>query len=262
MDEIKLYLNAVLAILNDFLRTGWGLAADFVTADNVALLSVIITVLIFVATRHAEIRYKKYDDKKVQYLKLIELMQQTLLGFKTDKRGGVVLSDGMRKLFFDTGASLLLYGSKKIYRRYLLFREFSTNPLIKQCKYYKDSIVIYIIADILRDMRKEVGLSYFNSIGGNEALAFFVNDISSNPIAKENALDAMFRIRMIRFELAIVDRTRFIYTKRIYMSTIKPVIAGLSITLKYLAVIPFGRVIKKFFPGLVQASQSEQNNSK
>lgn len=31
---------------------------------------------------------------------------------------------------------------------------------------------MFIMADILRTMRKEVGLSYFNSIGDNEALAF------------------------------------------------------------------------------------------
>ena len=43
------------------------------------------------------------------------------------------------------------------------------------------------MSEILVTMRKEVGLSYFNSIGNNEALAFFVNDISSNPIAKESA---------------------------------------------------------------------------
>lgn len=121
--------------MNTILETG----SNYITSDNVAFLSVIITVLIFIITRHAEMRYKKYDDKK---------------------------------MFFDVGASLLLYGSKKIYRQYLLFRNFTTNPLIKQCKYYKEDIVMFIMADILKIMRKEVGLSYFNSIKSNEALAF------------------------------------------------------------------------------------------
>ena len=49
---------------------------SFITADNVALLSVIITILIYVATRSAEIRNKRHEDKKVQYLKLIDLMQK------------------------------------------------------------------------------------------------------------------------------------------------------------------------------------------
>ena len=82
------------------------------------------------------------------------------------------MSDEMKRQFFDTSASLLLYGSKKIYRQYLLFREFTTNSLIKQCKYYKDNILMYIMGNILRTMRKEVGLGYFNSIRSNEALVF------------------------------------------------------------------------------------------
>lgn len=207
--------------------------SSYITSDNIALLSVIITVLIFIITRHAEIRYKKYDDKKVQYLKLIDLMQKTLSNPPKNKKGELVLTDETRKMFFDTGASLLLYGSKKIYRRYLLFREFATNPLIKQCKYYKDNIVMFIMADMLRTMRKEVGLSYFNSIGSDEALAFFVNDISSNPIAKENAMDAIFRIKMVRFELAMIDRSHFIFVKKGYITFIKPIFAGVSIVWKY-----------------------------
>lgn len=235
----------------------WIKISEYITADNVALLSVIITVLIFVFSRHAEIRYKKHDDKKVQYLKLIELMQNTLACSKKDKNGEVTLSEETRRLFFDTGASLLLYGSKRIYRQYLLFREFTTNPLIKQCKYYKDDVVMFVMADILRTMRKEVGLSYFNSIANNEALAFFVNDISSNPIAKENAIDANFRIKMIKFELSMIDRTRFIYLKRFYNSFIKPIFAGLSIALRYVLVIPSGRLIAKLFPKFAQQVQEE-----
>lgn len=238
----------------DFSKLG-----ELITADNVALLSVLITVLIYIATRHAEIRNKKHDDKKVQYLKLIDLMQKTLAGFKRDKKGDVILSDDMRKLFFDTGASLLLYGSKKIYRQYLLFREFTTNPLIKQCKYYKDTIVMYIMADILKTMRKEVGLSYFNSIGSNEALAFFVNDISSNPVAKETAMDAIFRIKMIRFELAIIDRTKFLYTKQIYASLVKPIFAAALIILKHVVLIPFSRLIAKLFPKFAEKVQEEHS---
>lgn len=241
------------------MNLNWELISGLITSDNIALLSVIITVLIFVISRRAEIKNKKHDDKKVQYLKLIDLMQKTFTNPPKNKKGDIVLSDETRRLFFDTGASLLLYGSKKIYRQYLLFREFATNPLIKQCKYYNDSVAMYIIADILRTMRKEVGLSFFNSIDNNEALAFFVNDISSNPIAKEKAMDAKFRIRMIRLELALIDRTRFIFTKRFYIGAIKPFFAGTVIVLKYIVVIPFGRLIAKLFPKFVQTVQKERN---
>lgn len=235
--------------------------SGFITADNIALLSVIITVLIFVASRHEELKYKKHDDKKVQYLKLINLMEETFMGTKKDKKGELILSDELKKQFFDIGSSLLLYGSKKIYRQYLLFREFTNNPLIKQCKYYKDNIIIYIMSEILVTMRKEVGLSYFNSIGNNEALAFFVNDISSNPIAKENALDAKFRIKMIKFELAMIDRTKFMFIKTFYISCIKPIFSGILIIFKYILVIPFGCILMKLFPAFVQKTQEEKQKS-
>lgn len=239
----------------------WEKIGNYITSDNIAFLSVIITVLTFAITRHAEIRYKKHDDKKVQYLKLIDLMQKTLSNPPKDENGELVVSDETRKLFFDTGASLLLYGSKKIYRRYLLFREFTTNPLIRQCQYYKNSIIMFIMADILRTMRKEVGLSYFNSIGSNEALAFFVNDISSNPIAKENAMDAMFRIKMVRFELGMIDRSRFIFVKKVYMAFIRPIFAGTLIIWKYVVAIPLGRLIIKIFPQFAQKIQEEQKKT-
>lgn len=236
--------------------------SSYITSDNVALLSVIITVLIFIITRHAEMKYKKYDDKKVQYLKLIDLMQKTLYKPEKNERGEIVLSDDTKKMFFDVGASLLLYGSKKIYRQYLLFRNFATDPLIKQCQYYKEDITMYIMADILKTMRKEVGLSYFNSIKSNEALAFFINDVSSNPIAKENAIDAMFRIKMVRFELMMIDRSRFIYLKQFYKSLIKPIFAGITIVFKYILLIPFGRLILKKFPAFAKKLQEERHSVK
>ena len=113
----------------------WEKISSYITSDNIALLSVIITVLIFVLTRRAELRYKKHDDKKVQYLKLISLMEKTLAKVKKDKKGNIILTDEVKHQFFDTGSSLLLYGSKKIYRQYVFFRVFTTKrPSQVLCK--------------------------------------------------------------------------------------------------------------------------------
>ncbi|MBO6240542.1 MAG: hypothetical protein J6O61_06885 [Butyrivibrio sp.] len=221
--------------------------SKLITAENVALLSVVITFTIFVLSKNQETRYKKLEDKKTQYLKLINLMQKTFLA-SVDKKEKDLNSGEMRNLFFDTGSSLLLYGSKRIYRRYIFFREFTTNPLIKNCTYYKEEIAMYIMSDILRTMRKEVGLSLFNNIDDNDALAFFVNDISSNPIATEKNLDARFRIKMIKFELWMIDRCKGIWIKTIFTTFIRPVFCIFGIVIKYIVVIPFGRVIKHFFP--------------
>lgn len=224
---------------------------ELISTNNVALLSVAITFLIFVITKYQETRYKKLEDKKIQYLKLIDLMQKTFT-LPSDKKenGEVILSDEMRKLFFDAGSSLLLYGSKHIYRRYIFFREFTTNPLIKKCKYYDEEVAMYIMSDILRSMRREVGLSLFNNIDDNDALAFFVNDISSNPIADEKRLEAIFRLKMIRVELWMIERYKFIWTKTLFYNLIKPIVSVVSIAFKYVLVIPFGKLVGRLFPSL------------
>lgn len=226
----------------------WETITSVITADNIALLSVVITVLIFIISRRAELKYRKHDDKKVQYLKLISLMEKMFVGLKKDKKGEVILTEDLKKQFFDAGASLLLYGTKKLYKQYLFFREFSSNPLIKQCKYYENNLIIYIMSDILITMRKEVGLRRFNSIQSNEALGFFVNDMARNPIAKRNALDAKFRIKMIKFELSMLDRIRIIYLKSIYYRLIKPPFAAILVAFKYIVVIPFGKLIFMISP--------------
>ena len=127
-----------------------------ITSDNIALLSVLVTLLIFIISRYAEIRNKKHDDIKVQYIKLIQLMEKIFSSANKKDNSKIELNEELKTFFFDTGASLLMYGSKRIYRLYLLFREFTTNPLIKQCKYYDAEIVIHIMSEILVTMRKEV----------------------------------------------------------------------------------------------------------
>lgn len=216
-----------------------------ITSDNITLLSVIITFLIFILTRRAEIKYKKYEDKKIQYLKLMNLMKGGLVNPNKDKFGNYVLTKETKDLFFDAGSSLLLYGSKRIYRQYLLFREFTSNPLIKQCKYYDDSIIIFIVADIFKSMRKEVGLSYFNNINSNETLGFFVNDVTFSPISKEKAIDAKIRITLIKFELSIIDHTRLLFLKSLYKNTFGLIIGIFNILIKHLFLIPIGKILIK-----------------
>ncbi len=244
--------------MTEFIKT----IPNYITEDNIALLSVIITILIYFFTRNAEIKYKKHEDKKTQYAKVIKLLEKTY-SLPKNKSGQITLDKESRELFFDTGSSLLLYGSKKMYRLYLLFREFSTNPLIKFCKYYEENLIIYIIAEILVTMRKEVGLSWFNSIANNESLGFFINDLS-NPIARSNAINAKFRLRMVRFELAIIDRTKFIWIRKIYSVTIRPLFAVILILFKYIIQIPFGKLVCKLFPGFAQKviDQPKENTTK
>ena len=211
----------------------WTTISEYINTDNIALLSVVTTILIFIITRCAEIKYKKLEDKKIQYLKLVELFKKTFTEHKKGAKIDFSYSNETKSLFFDAGSSLLLYGSKKIYKQYLLFREFSTNPLITASKYYKNDLSVYIIGNIFKTIRKEVGLSFFDNIETNDALAFFINDISSNPLAIEKS-------------------TRFIHIKKIYFKYIKPIFSGINIMIKYFLRVPFGKIFSKLFPNLVE----------
>jgi len=94
----------------------WRTVSTNITTENIALFSVIITITIFVFTRRSELRYKKHDDKKVQYLKLIALLKHMMVehskgatnppksnskkSTQTDSGTDIVLTDSMRTQFF------------------------------------------------------------------------------------------------------------------------------------------------------------------
>ncbi|MFI3236615.1 MAG: hypothetical protein R3Y47_01150 [Lachnospiraceae bacterium] len=234
----------------------WNTINTFITTDNIALLSVIITILIFIFSRHVEMQYKKHDDRKVQYLKLITLLKEYITTTNTtstkstssSQNSDIQISNKQKEDFFDVGASLLLYGSKNLYRQYLFFREFTNNPLIKQCNYYDSALILYIMSNILTTIRKEVGLNLFNNIQDNEALGFFVNDIVNNPVGNTKSIQSKFKIQMIKFELFIINCSNFIHFKKLWYMIVMPIFGMLNILIKYLIIVPIIKTIFKFFP--------------
>lgn len=64
--------------------------SQYITADYIALTSVIITVLIFVFSRRSELKYKKHEDKKIQYVKLIKLQTTQILKMLVCYDGAII----------------------------------------------------------------------------------------------------------------------------------------------------------------------------
>lgn len=147
-------------------------------SEYVALFSVLVTIFIYILNRQSELKFKKYESKRTEYAKLITFLSIAYTNpekLQPNKNGK--LSQEIQKEFYDVGASLMLYASKKLYKEYLFFRDFSSSDHFKISKYYNQEMVIYIIANIMKQIRKEVGLSVFNQITANEALGFFVNNL-------------------------------------------------------------------------------------
>lgn len=222
-----------------------------IKSEYVALFSVLVTIIIFVLNRQAELRYKKYEAKKIEYIKVIDMLAGMFSGLPKDKKTGqTVLTDAVKKQFFDMGASLLLYGSKRLYKQYIFFREFSTNPLITHSKFYDKNITIFLIAEMLVTIRKEVGLSAFNSISLNDSLAFFINSVSNNPIEKRKVSTAKYKIRMMKLELFFIDRINFTFVTSLFNVVLRPIGGFLYLFKRYFILIPLGSLLIKLFPSL------------
>ena len=172
------------------------------------------------------------------------------------------MDEKARGEFFDAGVSLLLYGSRRVYKKYVFFREYTTNPVIQKSKHNQKEVLIYVIADILKAIRHEVGLTSFGELSSNEALAFFVNDIGMNAASKVQAYQAKYHIFMLKAELFALDRYNFVLLKKFYYYCIKPIFGILAIVFKFIIVIPLGKLITLLFPKWAQKIREEKEGTK
>lgn len=219
--------------------------------EQITLFSILVTLLIFLWGKHSELKQKKQELRRIEYKKFINLLQKMYTKkFKPDDR--------TKQEFFDSGVSLLIYGSKKMYRNYVFFRDYSTNPIIINSRYNRNNAAIYVVADILKTVRHEVGMSRFSELESNEVLSFFVNDIGMNPLSKIESYKAKRNISMLKFELFMVDRVNFSFLKKIYFEFISPVFNGVKIVFKYLIHIPIGRFVIFIFPSLKKIDKQDE----
>lgn len=229
--------------------------AEGLDIEQITLLSVLVTLIIFVFDRRKDTKNVQLEARREQYKKFILLLQKSLVS-------GVKQDEKTRSEFFDVGVSLLLYGSKKVYKKYVFFREYTTNPIIQKSEHNKKEVLLYVIADILKTIRHEVGLTSFRELSSNEALAFFVNDIGMNPISKVQAYQARYHIFMLKAELFALDRYNFVLLKKLYYCCLKPIFGIFAIALKYLVVLPFGKFITFLFPKWAKKIIGEKEEAK
>ncbi|RBP58078.1 hypothetical protein DES36_12513 [Alkalibaculum bacchi] len=239
INSIMLLLKNLIQGINDWIST------IQLSTELIALLSIIVSVVIFSMGKRYELRFKKHELKKEQYVKFIRLLEEVFTKTKIDDDSEEMTKsfEEMRKDFFDMGSSLLLYGSKKLYKQYVFYREFSANPAAKLSKHYDQKLTLYILADMLKTMRKEVGLNYLSNISDVEILAFFVNDVASNPKSKIESFKARYQLKMVRLEVFIFDQINLVVLKKLYYAVLAPIIGILGLIYKYLIMVPIGKLI-------------------
>lgn len=220
--------------------------ATYIKSEYVALFSVLVTILIYLLNRQSELKYKKHESRREEYAKLISFLSITFTEpdkVKPDKSGK--LSKEIQKQFYDTGVSLMLYASKKVYKKYIFFRDFSNCEHFRISKYYDENMILYIIADIMKQIRKEVGLSYFNQISSTETLGFFVNNFASNPVQKKKAYAMNYKIRMIKLDLLFIDCIHGVFIHHIFYKFIKPIFGIIRCLFIYIFFFPLVHVFNK-----------------
>ncbi len=221
--------------------------ANNLKSEYVALFSVLVTIIIYIFNRKAELKFKKYESQRTEYAKLISFLSIAFTNpekLELDENGK--LKKEVQQEFYDMGASLMLYASKKLYREYIFFRDFSSSKHIKLSKYYEQNMIIYIVANIMRQIRKEVGLSAFNQISTNESLGFFVNDFATNPVQKNKAHLMNYKIHMLKIELFFMNRFHGVFINWFFYKFIKPIFGTIGCIFKYVIFLPPIHLINKF----------------
>lgn len=221
--------------------------ANHIKSEYVALFSVLVTIMIYIFNRRAELKFKKYESQRTEYAKLISFLSIAFTHpekLELDENGK--LKADVQQEFYDVGSSLMLYASKKLYREYVLFRDFSSSEHIKLSKYYDDQMIIYIVANIMKQIRKEVGLSAFNQISTNESLGFFVNDFATNPVQKNKAHQMNYKIFMLKIDLFFMNRFHGVLVNWLFYKFIKPIFGIGRCVIVYLLILPSIHLINKF----------------
>ena len=130
-----------------------------------------------------------------------------------------------------------------MYKKYCFFREFSSN-FIKKCKYYNSDVVLYLIADMLNQIRKEIGMYTLELPLNFKSISFFTNDIYFNPNINLKWWSSKIRVILIKFELFLYKIEELILIKILVNILLLP-FEMLAVLFKCLFMIPLGRFLIK-----------------
>ncbi len=151
--------------------------------ENAALLSVAVTLLLFFLSKKKENDLKTYETKKTEYAKLISLFEKIFSGVQTKKD---IVNSMSQKEFYNVGSSLAIFGSRKLYKTYCLYRELSINTHWQSLKYYDENMLIFLWGEMYQIMRKEIGLNRgMQYVDVPNIMFFILNDITKPEYRKK-----------------------------------------------------------------------------
>ena len=232
MEQIKAFVNTI-----------WTLKAD-----QIAIISLAVTFLLFVLGKRAENRIKIYETRKEEYQKLIDFFLKIFVT-ANQSSSNVAQDNETKKRFLDMGASLAIYGSKKLYKTYCFYRWISLDESIQKSKWYSKEMGIYCLGEMFQIMRKEIGLNQeILRVDVPDVLSFYITDFTK-PEFKKNYYKYHFRKYLLKSVIFWGKIEAFIPLVWISNFIIKPVFLTLfcivRFPIKLLIVTPI-KQIKNF----------------
>ena len=100
------------------------------TTEQIALLSLVVSLILYLLGKRYDIKLKKYDAKKQNYENFMALFFDIFKHVKNDQ--DITKNQELQSKFFQAGSSLAIYGSKKMYKLYVLSRSLEGNPLLEK----------------------------------------------------------------------------------------------------------------------------------
>lgn len=172
----------MMETIRSVLKNIWSL-----NADQIAIISVLITFLLFVLGKLSENQIKKYETRKEEYKNLIGFFQDMFSSsLCRENLTEIVQSKDFKKKFLNMGASTAIFGSKKLYKTYCFYRMLSLDENVQNSRWYSNDMIVYALGEMYTIMRKEIGLNHdVIPIDVPDILAFYINDFTKSDFKKK-----------------------------------------------------------------------------
>lgn len=230
--------------LKELIKTIW----EFDT-DQIAIISLAVSFLLFVLGKRAENKIKIYETRKEEYQKLINFFLEIFANTGKDI-SKITQNDKTKKLFLDMGASLAIYGSKKLYKTYCFYRWISLDEKVQSNKWYSNDMGMYCLGEMFQIMRKEIGLNNeLIKVDVPDVLSFYITDFTK-PEFKKNFYKYHFRKFLLKSAIFWGKVEDFLPLVWISNYLLKPIFLTLfciiRFPIKLLIVTPIKQIKKKY----------------
>ncbi|MBQ9162054.1 MAG: hypothetical protein IJX74_02130 [Clostridia bacterium] len=231
MEQIKAFFESI-----------WNL-----DTDQIAIISLLITLILFVAGKKSENRIKIYETRKEEYQKLIDFFLE-IFAAANKNSSQIAQDDATKKRFLDMGASLAIYGSRKLYKTYCFYRWISLDEKVQTSKWYSKDMGMYCLGEMFQIMRKEIGLNReILKVDVPDILSFYITDFTK-PEFKKNFYKYHFRKFLLKSAIFWGKVEDFIPLVWISNYIIKPIFLTLfcivRFPIKLLIVTPIKQIKK------------------